>query len=142
MIYLDTSIIVPLFIREAVSDKVHRWLAGIPAEMLVTSEWTKVEFASAIGSNVRFGRVAAPVAQGALQRFREFFENSVTVLNPEPEDFSLASVYIGRFELRLRAGDALHLAVATNHGAGEVCSLDRVLVAAGRRLNLSTRIPI
>ncbi|MDE2230228.1 MAG: hypothetical protein KGL11_14465 [Alphaproteobacteria bacterium] len=36
----------------------------------------------------------------------------------------------------MRAGDALHLAIATNHGAEAIYSLDKTLLKAGRRLGL------
>jgi uncharacterized protein len=39
----------------------------------------------------------------------------------------------------LRAGDALHLAIAYNHGL-ELCSLDKTLVGAAEPLAVSARL--
>jgi uncharacterized protein len=63
-------------------------------------------------------------------------DHSFTVLLPEAEDFSLAKQYLGKFETGLRAGDALHLAIASNHRARTIYSLDRTLLKAGNTLGL------
>jgi predicted nucleic acid-binding protein len=42
----------------------------------------------------------------------------------------------------LRAGDALHLAIAYNEAASAVYSLDRLFAAAGRKLKIKTERPI
>jgi len=57
-----------------------------------------------------------------------------------PDDTALR--YLGRFETRLRAGDALHLAIANNHRAAVIYSLDRTLVDAGKILNLPVSMGI
>ncbi|MBV9287993.1 MAG: hypothetical protein JO288_09235 [Hyphomicrobiales bacterium] len=42
-----------------------------------------------------------------------------------------------QFETGLRAGDALHLAVAGNRGAEAIYSLDRAMIKAGKMFGLS-----
>jgi NADP-dependent 3-hydroxy acid dehydrogenase YdfG len=61
---------------------------------------------------------------------------SFAVLLPNVEDFDLARRYLNRFETGLRAGDALHLAIASNHQVAAIYSLDRTLLAAGKMLAL------
>ena len=63
-------------------------------------------------------------------------DESFTVLLPNADDFALAKRYLGRFETGLRAGDALHLAVASNHRAAVIYSLDKTLLKAGKLLDL------
>jgi hypothetical protein len=53
MVYLDNSVLLPLFIREPESDIVRNWFVALPPEELSVSEWTRTEFVSAIGINVR-----------------------------------------------------------------------------------------
>jgi uncharacterized protein len=48
----------------------------------------------------------------------------------------------GRFETGLRAGDALHLAIADNHRAAAIYSLDKALLKAGKILDLPVRMGI
>ena len=116
MIYLDTSIVLPLFIDEPASNAVRGWFATIPSEDLAISEWTRTEFASAVGINMRSRRIDEEIARDALENFRQLADQSILVLIPERTDFLLASHFLERFELGLRARDALHLAIASNHG--------------------------
>jgi hypothetical protein len=54
----------------------------------------------------------------------------------------LARRYIGRFETKLRAGVALHLALANNHRAAAIYSLDKALLEAGKILDLPVSLAI
>jgi predicted nucleic acid-binding protein len=67
---------------------------------------------------------------------------SFTVLLPKANDFGLARQYLGRTESGLRAGDALHLAVAHNHRAAAIYSLDKTLLKAGKILRLPVSMGI
>jgi len=49
----------------------------------------------------------------------------------------MAAAFVDQQKLGLRAGDALHLAVAASHGAS-VHTLDRRLAEAGPALGIST----
>ncbi len=63
-------------------------------------------------------------------------EASFQVIVPTSEDYSMARQYLGRFETSLRAGDALHLAIGSNHGAERILTLDRAFIKAGEILGL------
>ena len=63
-------------------------------------------------------------------------DESFAVLLPNGDDFNLAKKYLGRFETSLRAGDALHLAIATNHRAEAIYSLDKMFLKAGQVLGV------
>ena len=69
-------------------------------------------------------------------------EESFSVVLPNADDFSLAKEYLGRFEAGLRAGDALHLAIARNHRAQVIYSLDKMLLRAGELLELRVSMGI
>jgi len=142
MIYLDTSVLLPLFVREPASDRVRNWFAALPPDELTVSEWTRAEFVSAIGIKVRRGSLEKNVSQEILRTFQQLADHSLMVLVPERGDFLLSSRYLERFELGLRAGDALHLAIALNHGARELCSLDQGLVRSAQRLRIKAQVPV
>ena len=142
MVYLDTSVLLPLFVREPESDRVRSWFVALPLEELTVSEWTRTEFVSAIGIKARKGDLEKRVAQDIVRTFHQLADDSLLVLVPEREDFLLSSRYLERFELGLRAGDALHLAIAWNHGARELYSLDPVLVKSAQRLKIKARLPV
>jgi predicted nucleic acid-binding protein len=69
-------------------------------------------------------------------RFESMVEATFVVLLPNVDDFTLAKEFLGKHETGLRAGDALHLAIAKNHGAQTVYSLDKAMIKAGRSLGL------
>jgi len=80
------------------------------------------------------GGLDVEAAARADTRFEAMLDESFSVLLPNADDFSLAKRYLGQFETGLRAGDALHLAVANNHRAVVIYSLDKTLLKAGRIL--------
>lgn len=135
MVYLDTSLIVPYFLPEATSARVEAFLRGF-SEGLAVSLWTKTEFASVVGIKQRCGQISAQQADAALERFREIVSAYFIVVAPREQDFDLATEYLAQRDLGLRAGDALHLAIAANHRAERLYSLDKELVAAAARLNV------
>lgn len=67
---------------------------------------------------------------------------SFAVVLPNADDFTLAKEYLFHFETGLRAGDALHLAIARNHRAQVIYSLDKTLLRAGKRLGLQVSMGI
>ena len=88
------------------------------------------------------GGLDVQAATRADARFEAMVEESFSVLLPNADDFALAKRYLGRFETRLRAGDALHLAVANNHRASVIYSLDKTLLEAGKLLELPVSMGI
>ena len=136
MQYFDTSFLVPLILPEETSDPIAKFFADLAGENLAVSHWTRVEFSSLLAREVRMGGLSADAAREADARFETMVEESFAVLLPNGEDFYLAKEYLGRFETRLRAGDALHLAIARNRRAEAIYSLDKVLLEAGKILGV------
>ena len=64
---------------------------------------------------------------------------SLSVLPVTSEQFRIAARFVDQHALGLRAGDALHLATASQHGA-TVWTLDQKLAEAGPRLGVPTRL--
>jgi predicted nucleic acid-binding protein len=136
VLYFDTSFLAPLIVPEPTSDEITAFVGRLPAEEFTVSHWTRLEFSSLVAREVRMGVLDAQAATRADVRFEAMLDESFTVLLPNADDFRLAKRYLGRFETGLRAGDALHLAVAKNHHASMIYSLDKTLLEAGRILNL------
>lgn len=142
MLYFDTSFLAPLILPEATSEKIAAFVGELPAEQFKVSHWTRVEFSSLVAREVRMGGLDARSATQADGRFEAMIDASFTVLLPTADDFSLAKQYLGKFATGLRAGDALHLAVAKNHGAEAIYSLDKTLLKAGEILDLPVSMGI
>lgn len=81
-------------------------------------------------------RLSPQAAAQAGDRFEELLSQSFAVLLPNADDFDLARTYLGNHESGLRAGDALHLAIARNHGADAIFSFDKGMIKAGEILGL------
>jgi len=136
MLYFDTSFLAPLILREPTSGKVETFLTRQPAGELAISHWTRVEFSSLIAREVRMGGLDRQAALDADAQFEAIVVESFVVLLPNADDFGLCKQFLQRYETGLRAGDALHLAVARNHRAQTIYSLDKTLLKAGKALGL------
>ncbi|WP_395711479.1 type II toxin-antitoxin system VapC family toxin [Reyranella sp.] len=136
MNYFDTSFLTPLVRKERTSAQIARFVAGLPTGHLAISRWTEVEFASLLARDVRMGAMNAAEARATETLFEEVVTQSLIVWLPEAEDYDLAKRYLRRHETGLRAGDALHLAIAANHDARAIHSLDKTMIKAGRLLGL------
>ena len=136
MVYIDTSALVPVFIREAKSEAVIGWLES-SGERLAISEWSLVEFASAAAMKVRTGQVAPGLARQSTARVREFAQRHCAVAVPGREEFRRAAELAGDGSLKLRAGDALHLAIAESLGAQGILCLDDAMIASAKLLEMN-----
>jgi predicted nucleic acid-binding protein len=137
MLYLDTSFIIPLFINEPNSARVRTWFETHAAEKLTISDWTRVEYTSALGLQVRMDYLTQIVAASALTLFAKVAADSLTMVMPERADYGLAGQFLTDFDLGLRAGDALHLAIAQNRSAQKVLTFDKKMLQAGATLKIS-----
>jgi predicted nucleic acid-binding protein len=142
MLYFDTSFLVPLILDEPTSNRIERFMSRQSAEDLAISHWTRVEFSSLLAREVRMGGLKRRAASDADAQFEELMAESFVVLSPTARDFDLAKEYLQRYRTGLRAGDALHLAIASNNRATAIYSLDRTLQSAGRKLRLPVRAGI
>ena len=136
--YFDTSFLVPLILPEATSEPISAFFEDLSHEDLAVSDWTRVEFASLLAREVRMGSLPPSAAGQASSAFERIVRESFVVFLPSRDDFDLARAWIGEFTTGLRAGDALHLAIARNRGAEAIHTLDKLMIAAGHTLGLPT----
>lgn len=135
---------MPLILTETASEAIADFFKDLEADDLAISHWTRVEFASLLAREVRMDGLDAGAVREAGSRFEEMINDSFIVLLPTSDDFDRAREWLGHFDTGLRAGDALHLAIAGNRSADAVYSLDKRMIAAGKQLGLptSTGIPL
>lgn len=136
MIYVDTSALVPLFIREPSSDALIDWIES-SGERLAISEWALVEFASAGAIKIRTGQATANLVKQATMQMVGFVQRHCTVALPAREDFRRAAELARGHTSSLRAGDALHLAIAESLNTQGILCLDQAMIESATSLGMN-----
>lgn len=136
MIYFDTSFLIPLVITENASSKVHIEMQKVPIAKCTTSQWTRVEFASALARRVRMKELSKIQTSAAASLFDDILNHSFEMLTPQTADYQLAEELLLSHKTALRAGDALHIAVIKNHDIRTLYTLDVVMKTAAKQLGI------
>jgi predicted nucleic acid-binding protein len=133
--YLDTSVIVASLTREVRTDAAHSLLAKHGDELAI-SPWVVTETSAALSIKCRIGQISSSDRNHAIALFRRLAGTAFAMLEIGPADFQAAAELADRHDTGLRAGDALHLAIAARHGA-RLHTLDRDLAKAARALGVA-----
>ncbi len=137
-VYLDASAILPTLINEASSAAVDQFIF-VNEDPLVISEFAAAEVASALSRLVRTGLLTLDDARDRLEDFDAWRAASATGLDFQAADLRLAHVFVRRFNLGLRAPDALHAAVCRRENL-TLITLHKRLAAAAEALGLRVKL--
>lgn len=127
MVYLDTSALVALVANEPTAPALKRWLGGQGDRPLCSSDWCVPEVASALAIKVRTGQLEEAQADAAWEAFGAACDGLLTLQPVQAGDYSLAAQMCRVPQSGLRAGDALHLAVALRCECDALLAFDQTL---------------
>lgn len=135
MIYLDTSVLVALLANEERAPLIRDWYASNDTGLFATSDWSVTEFSSALGLKVRTSQLTPTQSDAVHGMFESFVQGGVRRLAVSRHAFQHGASLI-RSMHGLRAGDALHLAVALEAQALQFATLDKLLAAKASQAGL------
>jgi predicted nucleic acid-binding protein len=138
-LYLDASVLMPAVIEEPSSSAVRELFRNRPDDLSV-GDFAAAEVASALSRLVRMERLTATEGAERLADFDEWRVSATEVAEMDAHDCRLANTYVRRFDLKLRAKDALHAAICRRLEL-QLATLDRRLAAAARVLGINVVVP-
>jgi predicted nucleic acid-binding protein len=127
-------LVIPTLFKEEASSVVEAYLKSRPDRLI--SDFTAAEVASGVSRLVRTRLLTAEQAAARLADFDAWRAATSSPVEVRPADVRLAYAYVRRFELMLRAPDALHLAIARRIDV-TLATLDRRLARAAEELGVS-----
>lgn len=126
-VYLDTSVLVAAHTREPATAQVQAWLSKRNADDFIVSTWALVECESALSIKERRGELTHSARLAASAAIGSFAARLAPLVTPVEADFKSAGHFCTYAASRLRAGDALHLALALRAKSQSLATLDQVL---------------
>ena len=138
-IYLDASVLIAVLAEEPASAAVRRFLRTHRENRLI-SDFAAAEVVSAISRLLRMRLLTEEEGSARLADFDAWRAAASSAADMHAADARLAYAYVRRFDLRLRAPDALHLAIARRLDAALV-TLDRRIAAAAKELGVAVEVP-
>ena len=135
MIYADTDVLLSMYCPDSLSGAAAAWYANTSGPVCI-SPWTVIEFRANLGLRARKGLLTRPICLAVMKQFDAAAIANFHVLAPAQEHFRQAGEWLAKTECALRAGDALHLAIAFGHRCEQFVSFDQPLGAAAKKLGL------
>ena len=138
MRYVDTSVLVAYLTREAGSDIAETFMQS-PGAKLAVSSWTELELLSAFGVKIRTRQLSRQNADDAIDAYSRLVAPQLHRIHVDDSDHRRAVMLLDGWKTALRAGDGLHLAVATAHNAS-VVTFDVGMAEAGAMLGVPVQL--
>lgn len=139
MRYLDTSLLVAALTREDETERMQEWIVAADPDELAISDWVTTEFSAALSVKLRSSRISIDERADALAAFKRYAASSFQMLGVTSRHFLAAARFADQHGSGLRAGDALHVAIAAEYGA-DLYTLDARLAEAGPAFGVRTHL--
>jgi uncharacterized protein len=139
MIYVDTSVLVALHVREPHSETALNWFGQRAGIRFIFSQWTILEFGSALSRKMRTGKLTDAQRLSAESALAETLAVNFNSASVDAGHFVTAASMVRHHQTGLRSGDALHLAIARGHAA-RIATLDGTLVEAAKYFGVGVEV--
>lgn len=133
-LYLDASVLVASLTNERRADEARRLIASYTPLDIVFSSWTVVEALSGLSKKVRIGDLTEAEFE-LLSAQVETLPHKHSRAPVTEQHFLSAMQLVRARETSLRAGDALHLAIASDFSL-TLATFDEVLRDAAQRIGV------
>lgn len=134
-VYLDASVLVPLFIDDQHSHRAHAFLEHVAARLIV-SNFAAAEFASALSRRVRMQELSMHQASAVFALFDGWTTRETEHVEMASSDVSRAQLILRQLSLPLRTPDALNITMTQRLGA-TLATFDRKLADCAHYLGIS-----
>ena len=132
-LYLDASALLPLFIEEARTNQAHESLRG---NVLIISDFGIAEFSSGVARRTRAGEINESGAASVFATFDAWTLNATRRETLTAGDVNVAISLVRRFDLGLRAPDAVNIAIA-QRCAATLLTFDEKMARSARSLGMT-----
>jgi uncharacterized protein len=134
-VYLDASVILPLFIADTFSQQAEALIAN-NSDSIVVSDWAVLEVSNIIKKSARIGDLTIEQADDILCDFDKWRSQFTTAVLLDSRDLNQAIDLVRHKSLAVRGPDALHLAIAIRLNA-ILLTFDKGMTKAAQTIGLS-----
>lgn len=138
-LYLDASVVLPLFVIEPTSATLTQWLQQVD-ETLLLSDLTVTEVGAVISRLIRMNSIDVKDASDILGRFDDWRISATESLENIGADLRMAGQLVRKPVPKLLAADAIHLATCKRLGLMLV-TRDEGMLTIARREGISATRP-
>lgn len=138
MRYVDTSVLLAFLLPEPGSNAAEAFMMSEGAPLAISS-WSEAELLSALGIKLRMGQIREEDAHRTIDAYTQLLAPALRRLAIHDADHRDAILLLDGWKTALRAGDALHLAIANAHKA-TVFTFDKGMAKAALSLGISVEL--
>lgn len=103
---------------------------------MIISDWVVTEFAAALSVKLRTAAIDEAVREAIDDQFETLRQHVLQTIPISSSHFQMAAHFARRAPFGLRAGDALHVAIAAEAGAA-ICTTDKRLASAAAQVGVT-----
>lgn len=133
-VYLDASVVVPLFLIDPFVARAKRFMSRGPS--VAVSDYVAAEFAAVVGQRVRMKVLTLAEGRLAFANFDSWKAANALRVEIFSSDVGNAETMLRRLDLTLRTPDALSIAMAERVGA-QLATFDDKMAECARALGLA-----